>query len=65
MDDLLLFMSSKAVHIAKLEDLLKALRKNGLKISPKKCQLFRTELWYMGNTIFIKDRRVCVKTFAW
>ena len=61
MDDLLLFTPSKKTHIAKLEDLLKALRKNGLKISPKKCQLFRTELQYMGNTIFIKDRRDCVK----
>ena len=61
MDDLLLFMHSKRAHIDKLEDLLKALRKNGLKISPKKCQLFRTELQYMGNTIFIKERRVCVK----
>ena len=30
-------------------------------MSPKKCQLFRTELQYMGNTIFIKDRRVCVQ----
>ena len=26
-----------------------------------KCQLFRTELQYIGNTIFIKDRRVCIK----
>ena len=52
MDDLLLFTPSKIVHIAKLEDHLKALRKYGLKISSKKCQLF---------TIFIKDRRVCVK----
>ena len=62
MDDLLLFTLSKKAHMDKLEDLLKALRKNGLKISPKKCQLFRTELQYMGNTIFIKGRRVCVKT---
>ena len=61
MDDLLLFTLSKNVHMDKLEDLLKALRKNGLKISPKKCQLFRTVLQYMGNTIFIKERRVCVK----
>ena len=61
MDDLLLFTPSKKVHMDKLEDLLKALRKNGLKISPKKCQLFRTELQYMGNTIFVKERRVCVK----
>ena len=61
MDDLLLFTPNKETHKAKLEDLLSALRKNGLKISPKKCQLFRTELQYMGNTIFIKDKRVCVK----
>ena len=61
MDDLLLFTPSKKVHMDKLEDLLKALRKNGLKISPKKCHLFRTELQYMGNTIFVKERRVCVK----
>ena len=60
MDDLLLFTPSREAYMAKLED-LKALRKNGLKISPKKHQLFRMELQYIGNTIFIKDRRVCVK----
>ena len=36
MDDLLLFTPSKGSHIAKLEDLLKVLLKNGLKSSPKK-----------------------------
>ena len=61
MDNLLLFTPSKKVQMAKLEDLLKALLKNGLKISPRKCQLFETELQYMGNTIFIKDRKVCIK----
>ena len=44
MDDLFLFTPSKKAHIAKLEDLLKALLKNILKISPKKYQLFKTEL---------------------
>ena len=43
----------RRAHMDKLEDLLKALRKNGLKISPKKCQLFRTELQYMGNTLYL------------
>ena len=61
MDDLLLFMPNKQTHFGKLIDLLQVLCKNGLKISPKKCQLFRAELQYMGNTIFIKGRRVCVK----
>ena len=42
--DYLLFIPSKKLNIEKLEDLLKALLKNGLNISPKKCQLFRTEL---------------------
>ena len=61
MDDLLLFMPNKQSHFEKLKDLLKALCKHGLKISPKKCQLFKTELQYMGNTIFTEDRCVCVK----
>ena len=39
MDDLLLVTATKKSHMAKLEDLLKMLLKNGLKISPKKCQL--------------------------
>ena len=58
MDDLLLFTPSKQSHMKKLEDLLKALIKNRLKISPRKCQLFRKELQYMGNTILSK-RREC------
>ena len=45
----------------KLKDLSKALLKNGLKISLKKCQLFRTNLQYMGNEIFIQDKRVYVQ----
>ena len=57
MDDLLLFTVSKKSHIAKVRRLIK----NGLKISPKKCQLFRTELQYMGKTIFIKIEEVCIK----
>ena len=32
-----------------------------LKISPKKCQLFRTNKKYMGNMIFIKDKSICIK----
>ena len=44
MDDLLLFTPTKSSHFEKLEDLLKALCKIGLKISPKKCQLFKTDL---------------------
>ena len=48
MDDLLLFPPSKDSHMNKLKDLLKALLENGLKISPKKFQSFRTGLQCMG-----------------
>ena len=61
MDDLLLFTPSKKSHMDKLKDLLKALLKNGLKISPKKCQLFKTNLQYIGNEIFIQNKRVCMQ----
>ena len=43
-----------------MEDILKAVLKNGLKISPKKCQLFKTSLQYMGNEIF-SENKMCVK----
>ena len=55
MDDPLLH-SSKHGHLKYLEDLLKALLKNGLKISPKKCQFFRTEVQYMSNTFLSKTK---------
>ena len=57
MDDLLLFTQLKSSHMNKLEDFLKALLKNGLKISPKKCQLIRTNLQYMGNEIFTQNKQ--------
>ena len=61
MDDLILFTPSKESHINKLEDILSALLKNRLKVSPKKCQLFKTSLQYMGNEIFIENKKVCIK----
>ena len=62
MDNLILFTPSKESHMNKLQDILSALLKNGLKISPKKCQLFKTSLQYMGNEIFIEGKRVSVKS---
>ena len=61
MDDLILFTQSKESHTNKLEDILNALLKNGLKISPKKCKLFKTSLQYMGNKILIENKKVCMK----
>ena len=61
MDDLILFTPSREACMNKLEDLLKSLLKNGLKILPKKWQLLRTSLQYMGDEIFVENKKVCVK----
>ena len=55
MNDLLLH-STKAAHWKLLEQLFQSMCKNGLKLSPKKCQLFRTKLTYMGNEFVISKR---------
>ena len=49
MDDLLVH-SKESEHMDRILDMLKALVEHGLKLSPKKCQFFRSELVYMGNT---------------
>ena len=54
MDDLLIH-SSKEDHFKLIEMLLEGLCAHGLKLSPKKSQLFCKELVYMGNVFSIKE----------
>ena len=53
MDDLLIH-GFKGNHLDRLEALFQAMIKHGLKLSPKKCQLFMKHLTYMGNVFHIK-----------
>ena len=59
MDDLLLH-STKAEHWKLLEQLFQSMCTNGLKLCPKKCQLFRTKLTYMGNEFVINKRTMTI-----
>ena len=59
MDDLLIH-STRADHWKLLEQLLKSMCKNGLRLSPKKCQLFKTNLIYMGNEFTITKRTMTI-----
>ena len=59
MDDLLIH-STKAAHLGHLINLFRALINNGLKISPKKCQLYRKKLVYMGHTILVEPHGACI-----
>ena len=52
MDDCLIH-SKFADHLQDLINLFESLIKNGLKISPRKCQFFRTQIVYMGLKFLI------------
>ena len=52
MDDILTH-SKRVDHIGHLIDLFKAIMRNGLKISPRKCKLLKKELVFMGITILV------------
>ena len=59
MDDLLIH-STKQEHWGLVESLMKAMIKNGLKLSPKKCQFFKTNLTYMGNQFIIRNKTMTI-----
>ena len=59
MDDLLLH-STKAAPWNILEQLFQSMCRNGLELSPKKYQLFRTKLTYMGNEFVINKRTMTI-----
>ena len=59
MDDLLVH-STKAEHWLLIEQLFQSMMKNGLRLSPKKCQFFKTNLVYMGNKFVISQKSITV-----
>ena len=58
--DALLIHGFKGNHLDRLEALFKALIKHGLKLSPKKCQLFMKHLTYMGNVFHINGSTISI-----
>ena len=59
MDDLLIH-GLKENHLDRLQTLFKAMIKHGLKLSPKKCQLFMKHLVYMGNVFHIDGSTISI-----
>ena len=58
--DNLLIHSTKQEHWGLVESLMKAMIKNGLQLSPKKCQFFKTNLTYMGNQFIIRNKTMTI-----
>ena len=59
MDDLMIH-GLKGNHWDKLEALFQAMIKQGLKVSPKRCQLFMKHLIYMGNVFHINGSTISI-----
>ena len=58
--DNLLIHSTKQEHWGLVESLMKAMIKNSLKLSPKKCQFFKTNLTYVGNQFVIRNKTMMI-----
>ena len=58
--DNLLIHGLKENHLNRLETLFKAMIKHGLKLSPKKCQLFMKHFVYMGNVFHIDGSTISI-----
>lgn len=57
MDDLIIYSNSVEDHFTHLEDTLVEFKEEGLKLSPKKAQLCKDQLEYMGHIITIRNGR--------
>ena len=63
MDDLLLFTPNKQTHFEKLIDLLQALCKNGLELSPKEVSIVQNRTAIHGKYNFYKREKSMCETF--
>ena len=57
-DDILVFSKTPEEHLKHLEDVLSRLSAAGLKVKASKCQLFRTEVEYLGFLIGMHGLKV-------
>ena len=60
MDDLLLFYTIKKTSYSQIRS-VESIIKEWIKNLPKEVSIFRTNLKYMGNEIFIQNKRVCIQ----
>ena len=54
LDDIIVFSSTVEEHIERLSRVFDRLREHGLKLKPSKCQLFKTEVRYLGHVVSMK-----------
>ena len=60
-DDILIFSKSAVEHMQHLQEVLRILHENGLKIGLEKCNFCKSSLKFLGHTISADGIRPCVK----
>ena len=51
LDDIVIFSRTYEEHLERLESVFQKLKEAGLKVSPKKCQLFQQKIKYLGHIV--------------
>ena len=51
LDDIIIFSTSVEEHFDRLGEVLKRLQEAGLKLKPKKCEFFKSELVFLGHLV--------------
>ena len=51
LDDIIIFANTFETHLERLGEVFKRLREAGLKLKPSKCELFRSEVTFLGHTV--------------
>lgn len=56
-DDIIIFGSTFAEHISRLDEVLNRIKKAGLKLKPEKCNLLQVEVVFLGHVVSKKGVR--------
>ena len=51
LDDIVIFSNTFEEHVEKLQAVFKRLQEHGLKLKPSKCELFRSQVVYLGHVV--------------
>ena len=54
LDDVIVYSRTEEEHLTQLSAMFERFRESGLKLKPSKCNLFRTEINYLGHTMSAK-----------